>query len=272
MVDAGEERLVAVVVKAVLQVLEDHLVVGLRRELGVLQQRLDLAGEEQPAGARRACVVERLDAEVVAAQDELAVALAQVGDGERPHAVEARATGRAPLLVGVHDDLGVAGGAKGVAGGLELGAQLAVVVDLAVVDEPDGLVLVGRRLVAAGAVDDAQPAMAETDARALKGAGVVGTAMQQRGRHAAEQLAVGSAGETEDAAHAESSPGVGGLTGAATRPAAAPVNLTTASAAAWPRCRSQPPRASQRARRALFCGCAMQKSSPCTSGNAPTTG
>ena len=116
-VDALEERLGAVVVEAVQQVLEDHLVVRCGRQLRVLQQGLDLAGEQQPAAVRRARVVERLDAEVVAAQHERAVALAQVGDGVGPHAVEARRTGRAPLLVGVHDDLGVAGGAEGVAGG-----------------------------------------------------------------------------------------------------------------------------------------------------------
>ena len=107
----------------------------------------------------------------------------------------------APLLVGVDDDLGVAVRAEGVAGGLELGAQLAVVVDLAVVDEPDGLVLVGDGLVAALAVDDAQAAVAEADGRRLEGAGVVGAAVHDGGGHAPEKLPVGRAGEAEDAAH-----------------------------------------------------------------------
>ena len=100
------------------------------------------------------------------------------------------------------DDLAVAAGAEGVAGGLELGAQLAVVVDLAVVDEPDGLVLVGDGLVAAGAVDDAQAAVAEADGGRLEGAGVVGAAVHEGRGHAPEKLPVGRAGETEDAAHA----------------------------------------------------------------------
>ena len=213
-----------------LQVLEDHLLVRLGDQLGVLEQRLDLAGEEQAAGLRRARVVERLDAEVVAVQHELAAApvlpgAAQVGDGERPHAVEARGAGGAPLLVGVDDDLAVAVRAEGVAGGLELGAQLAVVVDLAVVDEPDGLVLVGHRLVPALAVDDAQAAVAEADGRRLEGAGVVGAAMHDGGGHAPEKLPVGRAGEAEDAAHERKlSWGLGPLT--ARRPCRAPRRST----------------------------------------------
>ena len=205
-VDALEERLGAVVVEPVLQVLEDHLLVRLGDQLGVLEQRLDLAGEQQAAGLRRTRVVQRLDAEVVAVQHELAAApilpgAAQVGDGEGPHAVEARGAGGAPLLVGVDDDLGVAVRAEGVAGGLELGAQLAVVVDLAVVDEPDGLVLVGHGLVPALAVDDAQAAVTEADGRRLEGAGVIGAAVHDGGGHAPEKLPVGRAGEAEDAAH-----------------------------------------------------------------------
>ena len=205
-VDALEERLGAVVVEAVLQVLEDHLLVRLGDELGVLEQCLDLAAEEQPAAPGRACVVERLDAEVVAVQHELAAApvligAAQIGHGEGPHAIEARGAGGAPLLVGVDDDLGVTVRAEDVAGGLELGAQLAVVVDLAVVDEPDGLVLVGDRLVSALAVDDAQAAVAEADGRRLEGAGVIGAAVHDGGGHTPEKLPVGRAGEAEDAAH-----------------------------------------------------------------------
>ncbi len=205
-VHALEERLGAVVVKPVLQVLEDHLLVRLRNELRVLQQGLDLAGEEQAAALRGPCVVERLDTEVVAVQHELAAApvltgAAHVGDGERPHAVEARGAGRAPLLVGVDDDLGVAVRAERVAGGLKLSAQLAIVVDLAVIDEPDGLVLVGHGLMATLTVDDAETTMAETDGRGLEGAGVVGAAVHDGGAHAPEKLPVGQACKAEDSAH-----------------------------------------------------------------------
>jgi hypothetical protein len=115
-------------------------------------------------------VVERLDAEVVAAEHEPARTgrPPEVGDRVRPHAVEAGRAVVAPLLVGVDDDLGVGLRGEGVAQLLELGAQLAVVVDLAVEDEPDRLVLVGDRLVAAGPVDDGEPAVPETHAVALE--------------------------------------------------------------------------------------------------------
>src|SRR5674536_397038 len=187
----------------------------IRDSVRVLEERLDLAGEQQPAGPRRARVVERLDAEVIAVQDELAVALAKVGHGKRPHAVEACGAPRAPLLVGVDDDFAVAPGAERVAGRDELVAQLAVVVDLAVVDEPDGVVLVGDGLMAPGAVDDAEPAVAEAHVRALEGTGVVGSAVHERRCHAPEELPVGRAGESEDAAHArELSWGSGPMTGA----------------------------------------------------------
>ena len=92
--------------------------------------------------------------------------------------------------------------AEGVAGGLELGAQLAVVVDLAVVDEPDGLVLVGDGLVAAVAVDDAQAAVAEADGRASRRSRRRRARGARGGGHAPEKLPVGRAGEAEDAAHA----------------------------------------------------------------------
>ena len=75
-----------------------------------------------------------------------------------------RDRGRAPLLVGVDDDFGVGRRVEAVAGGLELAAQLAEVVDLAVEDDPDRAVLVVDRLVAGREVDDAQPAHAERHA------------------------------------------------------------------------------------------------------------
>jgi hypothetical protein len=90
----------------------------------------------------------------------------------------------------VDDDLAVAAGAKHVAGGLEFGVQLAIIVDLAVVDQPDALVLIGEGLVTAFAVDDAQAPMAEADGGTLERAGVVGTAVDEGGGHAAEKLAV----------------------------------------------------------------------------------
>ena len=79
-----------------------------------------------------------------------------------------RSTQRAPsLLVEVDDRLGVAVGRKTWPRALEVAPQLAVVVDLAVEDDPDGAVLVGDRLMAAFEVDDAEPAHRQANGRRL---------------------------------------------------------------------------------------------------------
>ena len=67
----------------------------------------------------------------------------------------------------------------------ELAAQLAIVVEHAVVRDPDRAVLVGHRLVATGSqVDDREPAIAEADAVTRVPALVVGAAMAHGVRHA----------------------------------------------------------------------------------------
>src|SRR5207245_1188172 len=68
----------------------------------------------------------------------------------------------APFLIAMDEDLGVGLGGEPVAGREELLAELAVVVDLSVLDDPHRRVLVGHRLVAALDVDDRQPRHAES--------------------------------------------------------------------------------------------------------------
>ena len=72
---------------------------------------------------------------------------------------------------------------------LELAAQLAEVVDLAVADEPQRAVRVGERLVAAGEVDDREPAHAERAGAVDVHALVVGAAMDGDARHRREHVA-----------------------------------------------------------------------------------
>ena len=69
----------------------------------------------------------------------------------------------AVLLVEVDEHLGVAARREAVPGALELVPQLAVVVDLAVLDDGDPAVLVGDRLVAGREVDDREPPGREPD-------------------------------------------------------------------------------------------------------------
>ncbi len=68
------------------------------------------------------------------------------------------------LLVEVDEHLGVAMSREGVPGPLEVMPELAVVVELAVLDDLDAAVLVADRLVAGLEVDDREAARGEADA------------------------------------------------------------------------------------------------------------
>ena len=126
------------------EVAEDRiaLVVG---DVAGPQQGGQRGGEAQPPGS--VGQVQRLDAEAVAREHEpAAVAL---GDGEGEHALEALHAALAPVAVALQHDLGVAVGEEAQARGLELGAQLAVVVDAAVEDDRQAQHGVDHRLRAA---------------------------------------------------------------------------------------------------------------------------
>src|SRR4029077_7364990 len=98
------------------------------RNLSAGEQRLDLRGEaECPAVV---CGVERLDAVGVAREEEAAPRL--IPDGECEHAAELVHYLGAMTRVEVQERLRVGGGAEARAVGLELGAQLRIVVDLAI--------------------------------------------------------------------------------------------------------------------------------------------
>src|SRR5262245_28871982 len=94
--------------------------------------------------------------------------------------------------------LAVAGGLQGVTASLDVGAQRLVVVDLAVEDEPERAILVGDRLPAAGEVDDAQPADAQTGVTAEFETVVIGPAVTDRGGHPGHDVAVRRAIEIHD--------------------------------------------------------------------------
>src|SRR5438552_14050604 len=82
----------------------------------------------------------------------------RVPDRHREHPAQAGCERLAVLLVQVEQHLGVAARAESMAGPLELAPQLAVVVDLAVLDDVNRPVLVPDRLVAGLEVDDREPA------------------------------------------------------------------------------------------------------------------
>jgi hypothetical protein len=163
----------------------DVLEEGLRREVvlegEVLDQRgrielgrhgaagehgFDLAAERQEVRSHR--IVQRLDAVAITRQMQRVVP--GVVQPEREHAVQASHTLGAELLPRVEQDLGVGAGPEDVAARDELVAQLAIVVDLAVVGQPIAMVRAGHRLVAIRAeIDDRQPAMAQGQREGLLG-------------------------------------------------------------------------------------------------------
>ena len=89
--------------------------------------------------------------------------------------------------------------------GFELVSQLGLVVELAVVGDPDRAVFVGHRLGAAGHVDDRQPAMPERSRSLTIKTVAIGPAMGEGCRHPLDDRAIGRlAGpihESGDAAH-----------------------------------------------------------------------
>jgi hypothetical protein len=132
-------------------------------------------------------VVERLLAEAVAR--EVQFAAPRVPDRVVEHPVEPLDAPRPLLLVEVDDRLGVGVRAVDVALGLELGAQVGVVVDLAAEGEPDGAVLVRHRLVPGRSeVDDREAAVAEADARRGPGAAVVRPAVDELLAHGGDDV------------------------------------------------------------------------------------
>src|SRR5262245_65357035 len=104
------------------------------------------------------------------------------------------------------DHLGVRGRGKAVTPCLELGPELAVVVDLAVEDDPYGAVLVGQGLAARIEVDDAETPHPDPERPVAVDASAVGSPMENRLRHLLQdgrrgRLLAIAAKEAEDPAH-----------------------------------------------------------------------
>src|SRR2546425_4660099 len=99
-------------------------------------------------------------------------------------------------------DLGVAPAAEAVSAFDESSSERVVVVELAVLNSPDRLVLVRKGLMASLEVDDVQPPHTERDPGVDEEAAVVWTAMRHHVGHALERLAAndfpGRAAELHD--------------------------------------------------------------------------
>ena len=170
---------------------------------GMLEETLDLAAEQQIA-VGGLIVVERLDAEDVTRAKELAGA--HVVHHEAVHATQAIDQTLSPLLIAVHEDLGVGVAVERVPRGLELGAELLKVVDLAVEHHEDRAVLVAHGLGASlGEVENGQAAETQRHAIFDMGSAHVGTAVDNAIHHRLENALVvlNMAGKTYESAHGQ---------------------------------------------------------------------
>ena len=190
LVDALEEGLLS---RRILQrhIRTQGLFVDRLVEVRVVEKTLDLGAKEHArctvARIGHGIVVERLDAKDVAGAKELVLLL--IPDDEGVHTAKAVEHGLAPLLVAVQEALGVGAAVELVALGLELGAKLLEVVNLAVKDDDDAAVLICHGLGAGlSQVEDRQAAEAEGDAAVDKLAAHVGTTMDDAVHHLGEHL------------------------------------------------------------------------------------
>src|SRR5690348_5797933 len=135
----------------------DRLRVDAQRPRRKLPQGAQFRGEGESAGFAQA--IERLDANSVAGQHQ--AALAMVPQREGKHSAQIFQQAGPVLFIEMQDNFRVRGGAELVPR-VELLAEIAIVVDLAVKGDREAAVLVRERLVAAGKVDDAQPAVRDS--------------------------------------------------------------------------------------------------------------
>ncbi len=148
-----------------------------------------LAGRGEADTLARETVIQRLDAESVARQEQLLPAA--VPDREGEHAVQAGRTVLAPLGIRPENDLGIAVGNEMMTERLQLLAQFRVVVDGAIEDQCES-----GRVIAHGLrgtfrqVDDRQSPVSQRDRAVEPGAAAVRSAPRERIRHPAEHAPV----------------------------------------------------------------------------------
>ena len=117
-----------------------------------------------------------------------------VPDRERKHAAKISYALGAILLERVKDRFGIALGSVEVAGLLESRTKLSMVEDLAVVRDPQAVVLVRHWLPSAGKINNAQAAMAQKCVIVVKRTGTVRTTMANLNTHGFQHALGATAG------------------------------------------------------------------------------
>jgi hypothetical protein len=195
--DPGEEGLLVAVVDPELEEAGQRLGVDLLLDARDDHERLDLAREGEEGSVD---VVERLDPEPVAADEELTGGRVVEREGKHPQEVPEHVL--APLGIPREDHLGVGLEAELVPLGHQLGLELAEVVDLAVEDDDEPPVGAPHRLVGlVRGVDDRQPPVPEADRAVEEDAVAVRAAVDQLVVHGLQEVTVVMTVETDDPAH-----------------------------------------------------------------------
>jgi hypothetical protein len=125
-----------------------------------VRQCFNFRGDVPDAVALRA--IERLDADVVAADQEFAVGVVEQDEAEHP--VELRRERRAVLNVCTQDHFGVTRLVEKMAARGQLAAQLLVIVDLSVQDNMQVALGIGYRLARMRALDDRETVRRQAEA------------------------------------------------------------------------------------------------------------
>ena len=161
----------------------DAAQVGLGSDLTGREERLGLRPEDDRSVVEQR-PVQRMDAEPVAHERE--PARLGLPPGERELAVQPVERGEAVALQQPQDDLGVGRGLQVDPVARELGPQLVVIEDLAVVDDERPAVRRLHRLPAVGDVEDGQAGGREPRALPEREPEPVGSAVADRPRHPAQ--------------------------------------------------------------------------------------
>ena len=180
-------------------------------------QPLELRGEDDRP-VRQLADIERLHAQPVAGEEQ--GVLIGIVEREGEHAVEPGEAVRPPLPPGGEDDFGVALGLEMVALDLQLGANLAEIVDLAIIGDDQPAIGGQHRLRRGlGKIDDREAAMAEADARRGPHAAAVRSTMDERVGHRLDPCRIDRLGhvgveDAGDAAHGQAPPAARSANGA----------------------------------------------------------
>src|SRR5437667_8574602 len=167
------------------QIIMNRFVIDFATDSRMLQQGIELGSENQLSVELR--VEERLLSHAIASQEKRFRAF--IPNRKRKHPAQVLWTIGSPLVVGVNDSFSIAVGIELVAELFELLAQLAIVVDLAVENNPCRAVLIMNRLLSVGEIDNREASHRQSDAVAEIEPVVVRTTMMNRFVHAREQLA-----------------------------------------------------------------------------------